>query len=95
MGLVRRAAAAHGAQQALRDTGVVSHDAKLHDVLSAAAPTFPLPTPRNVAAFAHAQRGLAALGLAAEIVGGASDFGADALGEQIIQGLRAAEVLSP
>jgi hypothetical protein len=33
------------------------------------------------------------LGLEAEVLGGAADFAADPLGDQIIQGLRAAEVL--
>jgi hypothetical protein len=86
---------ATAAQHALLRIGVVAHSAKLHEVLSAAAPTFPVPSAANVAVFARAQQRLAALGLDAEIVGGASDFGADALGEQIVQGLRAAEVLCP
>jgi hypothetical protein len=78
---------------ALHRTGLLREDADVHVVMSAAAPTFPLPTRENAERFAAAHAALAELDLDAEIVGGASDFGADALGEQIVQGLRAAEAL--
>jgi phytoene dehydrogenase-like protein len=76
---------------ALRRTGLLAQDADSHAVMSAAASTFALPTRENAELFARAHAALAGLELDAEIVGGACDFGADALGEQIVQGLRAAE----
>jgi hypothetical protein len=85
---------APAALRSLVRTGLVAPDADLHVVMSAAAPTFPLPTEQTLTSFTDARRGLAALGLDAEVVGGAADFGADALGEQIVQGLRAAEALA-
>lgn len=85
---------AAAATEALRQTGLLLEGAEVHVVMGAAARTFPLPTQENAERFATAHRSLTALGLEAEIVGGACDFGADALGEQIVQGLRAAEVLS-
>jgi phytoene dehydrogenase-like protein len=81
------------ALQALHRTGLLAQDAEAHVVMSAAAPTFALPTRENVDLFAAAHSRLASLKLDAEIVGGAEDFGSDALGEQIVQGLRAAEEL--
>jgi hypothetical protein len=87
-------AIAPAALESLKRTDLLTPGAEVHVVMSAAAPTFPLPTADSVAQFASAQRTLAALQLNAEIVGGAADFGADALGEQIVQGLRAAEVLT-
>jgi hypothetical protein len=77
----------------LRRVGLLGEAAEVNVVMSAAAPTFALPTSENLEQFARAQTTLAELGLDAEIVGGGCDFGADPLGEQIIQGLRAAEVL--
>jgi hypothetical protein len=79
---------------ALRQTGLLVEGADVHVVMSAAAQTFPLPTPENAERFAAAHSALTELGLEAELVGGACDFGTDALGEQIVQGLRAAEVLT-
>jgi hypothetical protein len=84
---------AAGAVTALKRTGLLAPDAEVHILMSAAASTFALPTRENAGRFARAQATLADLQLDAEIVGGALDFGADALGEQVIQGLRAAEVL--
>jgi hypothetical protein len=84
---------AEAATTALAHTGLVSAGVEAHVVMSAAAQTFPLPTRENTELFARARAALDDLQLDAEIVGGALDFGADALGEQIIQGLRAAEVL--
>ena len=83
---------AAAAVAALHGTGLLREGAETHVVMSAAASTFALPTRPNTERFEQAQRTLAGLGLDAEIVGGALDFGADALGEQIVQGLRAAEV---
>jgi hypothetical protein len=84
---------AAAAIEALCRTGLLEEGAEIHVVMSAAARTFPLPTQENAERFARAHSALTDLGLEAEIVGGACDFGADALGEQIVQGLRAAEVL--
>ena len=53
---------------------------------------FAAPTEANRSAFAAARSSLDALD--AEIVGGATDFGADSLNEQIVQGLRTPEVLA-
>jgi hypothetical protein len=77
----------------LKRTGLLAQDAQANVVMSAAAPTFALPTRENVEQFTRAQETLNALGLDAEIVGGGCDFAADPLGDQVIQGLRAAEVL--
>jgi hypothetical protein len=81
------------AAASLTRIGMLSETAEINVVMSAAAPTFALPTSENLERFARAQTTLAELGLDAEIVGGGCDFGADPLGDQIIQGLRAAEVL--
>lgn len=85
---------ASAAVSSLIRTGVVGADAELHVVMSAAAPTFAVPTQKTFEDFARAQDAVATLEIDAEIVGGAAGFAADALGEQIIQGLRAAEVVS-
>lgn len=85
---------ASAAIKTLRRTGLLLEGAEVHVVMSAAAKTFPLPTLQNAERFARAHKSLTALSLEAEVVGGACDFGADALGEQIVQGLRAAEVLA-
>jgi hypothetical protein len=50
------------------------------------------PSAASVAAFAAARERLDAVRLPAEIVGGASAFGADSLNEMVIQGLRAEEM---
>jgi hypothetical protein len=84
---------ADGAIASLRRTGLLREGAEAHVVMSAAAATFPLPTRANAELFERVRARLQEMELDAEIVGGAVDFGADALGEQIIQGLRAAEVL--
>lgn len=86
---------AGAAVDALERCGVVREDADLDVVMAAAAPTFPLPTADNVAAFAAARAAFDAAALDAVVVGGAADFAADALGEQIVQGLKAAEELLP
>ena len=78
----------------LQHIGLLREGARVNVVMSAAAATFALPTRENSASFSHAHDRLLGLDLDAEIVGGACDFGADALGEQIVQGLRAAEALS-
>ena len=81
------------ATAALHETGLLEPDTEVNVVMSAAASTFALPTRENVRLFEDARESFATQGFGAEIVGGALDFGADPLGEQIIQGLRAAEVL--
>jgi hypothetical protein len=81
------------AKSALKHTGLLSENAEVNVVMSAAASTFALPTRENLEMFEQAHRTFESLELDAEIVGGGCDFGADPLGEQIVQGLRAAEVL--
>jgi hypothetical protein len=81
------------ATAALHETGLLGADAEVNVVMSAAASTFALPTRENVELFEDSRESFASRRFAVEIVGGALDFGADPLGEQIIQGLRAAEAL--
>jgi len=90
---VAEADIAEAATRSLARVGLVGPDADLNVVMSAAAPTFALPTADTLEAFERARGALAALGLDALVVGGAADFGADALGEQIVHGLQAAEAL--
>jgi hypothetical protein len=78
----------------LQRIGLLREGSSVNVVMSAAASTFALPTRENSTCFAQAHDQLLTLDLDAEIVGGACDFGADALGEQVVQGLRAAEALS-
>jgi hypothetical protein len=85
---------APAALQSLERTGLLTPGAEVHVVMSADAPSFPLPTVESLGRFVSGQRALAALEVDAEVVGGAAGFGVDALGEQIIQGLRAAEMLT-
>lgn len=83
------------AQPAVRDGlvrfGVLREGAEPAVVMAAAAPTFALPTAENVARFDAARARLDELGLDADVVGGAADFAADALNEQIVQALQLAE----
>lgn len=83
------------AQPAVRDAlvrfGVLRDGAAPGVVMAAAAPTFALPTAGNVARFTAARTELDELGLDADIVGGAADFAADALNEQVVQALRLTE----
>lgn len=78
----------------LQRIGLLGEGASVNVVMSAAASTFALPTSTNSTYFADAHEELLGMNLEAEVVGGACDFGADALGEQIVQGLRAAEAMS-
>ncbi|MBJ7520579.1 MAG: hypothetical protein JHC84_12865 [Solirubrobacteraceae bacterium] len=83
------------AEPAVRDAlerfGVIREGARFTVAMAAAAPTFALPTAENVERFARARDELRARGLDADIVGGAADFAADALNEQIVQALKVTE----
>lgn len=80
------------ALRGVRRLGLLRPEAPAHVLRSAAVRSFVLPTARNAAAFDAASALLAERELGAEVIGAATGFGADALGEQIIQGLRTAEV---
>lgn len=73
-------------------TGVLREGAPLRMLHQLTGPAFPDPSHREGAAFAAARAELEAAGLDAEVVGGASAFGADSFNEQVIQGLRAEEM---
>lgn len=81
---------AEAARKSLEVAGVVRAGALMAEIRSAAVPSFALPSPANAERFAAVAARYAEQGLDACVVGGAAAFGADALGEQIVQGLRAA-----
>jgi hypothetical protein len=85
---------AAAARKSVERVGFVRAGAELAEVRSGAMRTFALPTQANANRFDLAATQLAELDLDLEIVGAGLGLGADALGEQIIQGLRAAERLS-
>jgi NAD(P)-binding Rossmann-like domain len=82
------------ARRSVERLGIVQPGAGLINVRSGAMPTFALPTRDNVARFDAAAGQFAMHPFDIEVVGAGLGFGADALGEQIIQGLRAAEGLT-
>ncbi|MCK9250949.1 MAG: NAD(P)-binding protein [Solirubrobacteraceae bacterium] len=77
----------------LRAARLVGEDAAraLRPVLAAARPSFPVPSPDLLPAFAAARERLDALGLDVELAAGALSPVADTLNDQVVQGLRAAE----
>ncbi|MDH2416929.1 NAD(P)/FAD-dependent oxidoreductase [Nocardioides sp. CER19] len=79
------------ALRGLGSLGLVRPGAQVDVLRGAAVRSFALPTARNAADFEAAAAVLAQQGLACDVIGAATGFGADALGEQIIQGLRTAE----
>jgi hypothetical protein len=85
------ATAAPALQAALTRYGILAPGATADVVFAAAAPTFALPSAANVQRFAAAHAQLDELALEADIVGGACDFAADALNEQIVQALKLTE----
>ena len=84
-------------ERAVRDslelTGLVREGARVDVVHHLVGPAFPDPSRREVEAFERARAALEAAGLDAEVVGGAAAFGADSFNEQVIQGLRAEEMI--
>lgn len=75
----------------LEQSGLVRPGGDLALLHSLSGPAFVDPTAEAVAAFERARARLDGLRLEAEVVGGATAFGADSLNEQIVQGLRAEE----
>jgi hypothetical protein len=80
------------ARRSVERLGLLRPGAELTEVRSAAVASFALPNKRNLRRFELAAAELADRQLDIEVVGSGVGFGADALGEQIIQGLRAKEV---
>jgi hypothetical protein len=80
------------AENCLRASGLVTDSAELTIVKTLSVPSFPLPTRANATAFDRARSVWLEHGAALDIIGAGVNFGGDALSEQIIQGLRAAEV---
>jgi hypothetical protein len=80
-------------RESLQRVGVVREGAPIDIVHHLVGPGFPDPSRHEVAAFAHAHAALENASLDAEVVGGAAAFGADSFNEQVIQGLRAEEIL--
>lgn len=76
----------------LERIGIVREGAPLATIAAFAGRTFTAPTRDSHARFEQARAAFGALGLDAEIVGGAESFGADTLNDQLVQGLRAAAV---
>jgi hypothetical protein len=85
--------AAAAARRVLEVTGVLRPGGATTLVHHVRAPAFTAPNAANCAAFATARESFNDLGLDADIVGGAASFGADSLNEQVVQGLRAGEMV--
>jgi hypothetical protein len=79
------------ARRSVERLGLLRPGAELTEVRSAAVLSFALPSLRNLRRFELAAAELADRQLDIEAVGSGVGFGADALGEQIIQGLRVKE----
>jgi hypothetical protein len=77
---------------ALRAAGLVREGAPVRVVHRFAGRGPTDPTLESLEGFARARAALDEAGLEAEVVGGASAFGADAFNEQVVQGLRAEEM---
>ncbi|SDJ53045.1 hypothetical protein SAMN05444157_3821 [Frankineae bacterium MT45] len=82
------------ARKSVERAAILRAGAEMVELRSGAVPSFPLPTQANADLFRHAASAVDNMNLNAEIVGAGLQFGADALGEQIVQGLRAAEALT-
>ena len=78
-------------RHSLESAGIVREGATLMPIRHASALTFAAPTRENVAAFASARARLLERELPISLVGGAADFAADSLNEQVVAGLKAAE----
>jgi hypothetical protein len=79
---------------ALERLGIVREGADSVCLAAFAGPTFTAPTFANVARFTVAREAYDALGVPARTIGGSEAFGADALNEQLIQGLAAAHAVT-
>lgn len=79
------------ARDALERTGLLREGAPLTPLHTFAGPAMPAPTAAERERFAAARERLAERAPRAEVVGPASAFGADALNEQVVQGLAAEE----
>lgn len=82
----------YAARRTLEAIGVLRHGGQMKLIHKVQAPAFTAPTAKNLLAFEEAIDRFNRLQLDAEIIGGASAFGADSLNEQVIQGLRAGEM---
>ncbi|SOD71840.1 hypothetical protein SAMN05892883_1305 [Jatrophihabitans sp. GAS493] len=82
------------ARKSVERAAILRAGAEMVELRSGAVNSFPLPTHANSLRFGQAATAVDHANLNAEIVGAGLQFGADALGEQIVQGLRAAEALS-
>lgn len=89
---VPKAFAAGAAAAALTQLGLIRTGAVVTPIAAFAGPTFTAPTFANRALFAAARSAYDELGLPAQTIGGVEAFGADALNEQLVQGLRAAQL---
>lgn len=89
---VAKADAPAVAAMALARLGLIREGAPVHTIAAFAGPTFTAPTFANAGRFAAARAAYDALGLRAQAIGGSEAFGADALNEQLVQGLRAAQL---
>ncbi|MCW3014139.1 MAG: hypothetical protein JWO02_1231 [Solirubrobacterales bacterium] len=78
------------AAAALERLGIVREGAQTVGLAAFAGPTFTAPTFANVTRFTAARAAYDALRIPARTIGGSEAFGADALNEQLIQGLAAA-----
>lgn len=79
------------ARESLRAIGLVREGARIDVVHRLRGLGAPDPSAAALRAFEQARSRAAEAGLPAEVVGGASAFGADAFNEQVVQGLRAEE----
>lgn len=82
------------AVRGLAEAGLVLENARVLPIFRGAMPTFDAPTAHTRATFEAARAAFAALELDVTVVGGASAPGADALNEQVVAGLAAAEARS-
>jgi hypothetical protein len=82
----------YSARQTLEAIGVLRPGGKMELIHQVRAAAFTAPSADNLRAFELARESFNGLRLDAEIIGGASAFGADSLNEQVIQGLRAGEM---
>ncbi|WP_354698446.1 hypothetical protein DSM112329_04126 [Paraconexibacter sp. AEG42_29] len=89
---VPKAFAASTAAAALTRLGLIRAGASVRPITAFAGPTFTAPTFANRARFGEARAAYDALGLDAQAIGGVEAFGADSLNEQLVQGLRAAQL---
>lgn len=78
-------------RRSLEGAGILLKGAPLMPIRHVSVPSFAAPTRENAAAFAAARARLLERELPVSLIGGAADFAADALNEQVVAGLRAAE----